>query len=148
MTLTNQIWMLAEIKRRLNSGNACNHLIQNLLSSRLLPNKIKLRIYGSIILPAVLYECEMWFASSGSNKTEGTTWSFDNGLTCETPITIIWTFSIVTEHTHLVLNQVKTLIQIMTDKTKTNKSSWITCMKQNTYISNTKCSNRPGALKP
>lgn len=91
--------MLAEIKRRLNSENACNHLIQNLLSSCLLPNNIKLRIYGSIILPAVLYECKMWSAPSGHNKTEGTTLFFDNGLTCETPITCIWTFPIVTEHT-------------------------------------------------
>jgi hypothetical protein len=31
-----------EIKRRLNSGNACYHSVQNLLSSCLLSNNIKL----------------------------------------------------------------------------------------------------------
>jgi hypothetical protein len=40
-----------EIKRRLNSGNACYHSVQNLLSSR---------IYKTIILPVVLYGCETW----------------------------------------------------------------------------------------
>jgi hypothetical protein len=35
-TLTNQNLIHEEIKRRLNSGNACYHLVQNLLSSRLL----------------------------------------------------------------------------------------------------------------
>jgi hypothetical protein len=30
-----------EIKRRLNSGNACYHSVQNLLSSRLLLKKLK-----------------------------------------------------------------------------------------------------------
>jgi hypothetical protein len=34
-----------EIKRRLNSGNACYHSVQNLLSSRLLSKNIKIRIY-------------------------------------------------------------------------------------------------------
>jgi hypothetical protein len=36
MTVTNQNLIQEEIKRRLNSGNACYNLIQNLLSSRLL----------------------------------------------------------------------------------------------------------------
>jgi hypothetical protein len=30
------------------------------LSSRLLPKNIKIRIYKTIILPVVLYECEIW----------------------------------------------------------------------------------------
>jgi hypothetical protein len=34
-----------EIKRRLNSGNACYHSVQNLLSSRLLSKNVKVRIY-------------------------------------------------------------------------------------------------------
>jgi hypothetical protein len=50
-----------EIKRRLNSDNACYHSVQNLLSSRLLSKNIKLRIYKTIILPVVLYGCETWF---------------------------------------------------------------------------------------
>jgi hypothetical protein len=44
----------------LNSGNACYHSVQNLLSSRLLSKNLKIRIYKTIILPVVLYECETW----------------------------------------------------------------------------------------
>jgi hypothetical protein len=33
---------------------------QNLLSSRLLPKNLKIRIYKTIILPVVLYGCETW----------------------------------------------------------------------------------------
>jgi hypothetical protein len=35
-TVTNQSFIQEEIKRKLNSGNACYHSVQNLLSSRLL----------------------------------------------------------------------------------------------------------------
>jgi hypothetical protein len=49
-----------EIKRRLNSGNACYHPVQNLLSSRLLSKNMKVRTYKTIILPVVLYVCETW----------------------------------------------------------------------------------------
>jgi hypothetical protein len=34
-TVTNKILIQEEIKKRLSSGNACYHLVQNLLSSRL-----------------------------------------------------------------------------------------------------------------
>jgi hypothetical protein len=47
-----------EIKRRLDSGNACYHSVQKLLSSRLLSRNIKITIYRTIILPVVLYGCE------------------------------------------------------------------------------------------
>jgi hypothetical protein len=47
-----------EIKRKLNSGNVCYNSVQNLLSSRLLSRNVKIRIYKTIILPMVLYECE------------------------------------------------------------------------------------------
>jgi hypothetical protein len=52
-----------EIKRRVNSGNACYHSVQNLLSSRLISKKQKqkIRIYKTIILPIVLYGCETWY---------------------------------------------------------------------------------------
>jgi hypothetical protein len=53
-TVTNQNLIQEEVKRRLNSGNACYHLVQNLLSSRLLSKKLKIRIYKTIILPVVL----------------------------------------------------------------------------------------------
>jgi hypothetical protein len=49
-----------EIKRRLNSGNACYHSVQNLLPSPLLWKNVKLGIYKTIILPVVLYGCETW----------------------------------------------------------------------------------------
>jgi hypothetical protein len=50
-----------EIKRRLSSDNACYDLVQNLLSSRLLPKNVKIKIYTIIMLPVVLYGCETWF---------------------------------------------------------------------------------------
>jgi hypothetical protein len=44
----------------MSSGNACYHSVQNLLSSTLLSKNIKINICGSIILPVVLYGCEIW----------------------------------------------------------------------------------------
>jgi hypothetical protein len=55
MTVTNQNLIQEEIKRRLNSDNACYHLVLNPLSSRLLLKDLKTRIYKNIILPVVLY---------------------------------------------------------------------------------------------
>jgi ribosomal protein S2 len=46
-TITNQNRIQEEIKR--------THLMQNRLSSRLLPKTIKIRIQKTIILPLVLY---------------------------------------------------------------------------------------------
>jgi hypothetical protein len=37
-----------------NSGNACYHSVQSLLSSRLLSKNLKIRTYKTIILPVVL----------------------------------------------------------------------------------------------
>ena len=59
-TLTNQNSVQEEIKSSLKSGNACYHLMQNLLSSSLLSNNLKIKIYRTIILPIVLYGCETW----------------------------------------------------------------------------------------
>jgi hypothetical protein len=47
-TLTDQNCIHEEIKSRLNSGNACYHWVQSLLSSRLLSRNV------------VLYGCETW----------------------------------------------------------------------------------------
>ena len=58
--LTNQNSIQEEIKSRLKSGNACYHLVQNLLSCSLLSKNIKIKIYRTIILPVVLYGCETW----------------------------------------------------------------------------------------
>jgi len=43
-TLTNQNSIQEEIKSRLKSGNACYHLVQNLLSSSLLSKNLKIKI--------------------------------------------------------------------------------------------------------
>jgi hypothetical protein len=43
-TLTNRNSIHEEIKSRHKSGNACYHLVQNLLSSRLLPKNVKIRV--------------------------------------------------------------------------------------------------------
>jgi hypothetical protein len=59
-TLTNQNSTQKEIKSRLKSGNACNHSVQNLSSSSLLSKNTKIKIYITIILPAVLCGCETW----------------------------------------------------------------------------------------
>jgi hypothetical protein len=52
--------MQEEIKSRPNSGNACYHSVQSLLSSRPLSRNVKVKIYKVIILPFVLYGCETW----------------------------------------------------------------------------------------
>ena len=57
-TLTYLNSIQEEIKSRLKSGNACCHLVQNLLSSSLLSKNIKIKIYRTIILHVVLYGCE------------------------------------------------------------------------------------------
>jgi hypothetical protein len=59
-TVTNQNLIQEEIKMRLNSVNACYHLVQNLLSSHLLLKNVEIRIYKTIVLPMVLYVCETW----------------------------------------------------------------------------------------
>ena len=57
-TLTNQNSIQEEIKSRFKLGNACHYSVQNLLSSSLLSKKLKIKIYGPIILSVVLYGCE------------------------------------------------------------------------------------------
>jgi hypothetical protein len=59
-TLTDQNCMHEEIKDRLNSGNACYHSVQCLLSSSLMSRNVKVKIYKTRILPVVLYGCETW----------------------------------------------------------------------------------------
>jgi hypothetical protein len=49
-----------KIKSRFNSGNACYHSVQSLLSSRLLSKTVKVKIYKTIYLPVVSYGCETW----------------------------------------------------------------------------------------
>jgi sorting nexin-29 len=59
-TVTNRSLIQEEIRRRLNSGNACYHSVQSLLSSCLLSKNLKIRICKTIILSVVLYGCETW----------------------------------------------------------------------------------------
>jgi hypothetical protein len=49
MTITNEHLIQEEIKRRLNSGNACYHSVPNLLPSHMLSKNIKVRIYKTVI---------------------------------------------------------------------------------------------------
>jgi hypothetical protein len=59
-TPTDQNCIHEEIKSRLNSGNACYHSVQSLLSSGLLSRNVKVKICKTIFLPVVLYGCETW----------------------------------------------------------------------------------------
>jgi hypothetical protein len=52
-TVTNPNFICEEMKRRLNSGNAYYHSVQNLMSSCLLPRNVKIRIYETIICQSV-----------------------------------------------------------------------------------------------
>jgi hypothetical protein len=58
ITVTNQNLIQKEIKRRLDSGIAWYHWVQNLLSSCLLLKNVRIRACRTIILSVVLYECE------------------------------------------------------------------------------------------
>ena len=73
--VTNQRSIQEEIKSRLKSGNTCYHLVQNLLSSNLLSKNLKIKVYGTIILPVVLYGCEIW---SLTLREEGRLRVFEN----------------------------------------------------------------------
>jgi hypothetical protein len=59
-TLTDQISIQDEIKKKLKLGKVSYHLVQNLLSSRLLSTNLKIKIYGTVIVLVVLYGCENW----------------------------------------------------------------------------------------
>jgi hypothetical protein len=61
--LINQNYVHEEIKSRLNSGDACYHSVQNLLSSRLLSKNIKITKCTNTILPFALYGCDTWSLS-------------------------------------------------------------------------------------
>jgi hypothetical protein len=49
-----------EIKSRLHLGNTHYCLVQNLLLSK----NVRIKIYETIILPFVLYQCKMWSLTS------------------------------------------------------------------------------------
>ena len=59
-TVTNQNTIHKKIKSRMKSGNACYHLVQNLLSYSLSSKNTHIEIYRTIILPLILQGCETW----------------------------------------------------------------------------------------
>jgi hypothetical protein len=56
-------------------GNACYHIVQNLFIFLSSTKNVNIRIYKTIILPAVLYGCESW---SPTLKEEGRLWLSEN----------------------------------------------------------------------
>jgi hypothetical protein len=58
--LTNQSNIHEETESRLNSTSACYRSARNLLSSRLMSKKLKIKIYKTVILIVVIYGCETW----------------------------------------------------------------------------------------
>jgi hypothetical protein len=59
-TLTSQNYIHDELKSRLNSGNGCYYLVQNLLSPCLISKNLKIKIYKTLILLVVLCGYETW----------------------------------------------------------------------------------------
>jgi len=59
-TLTDQNSIQGEINSRLQSGNVCCHLVQNILCFSFLSKNIEIKIHRIIILRVVLYGCETW----------------------------------------------------------------------------------------
>ena len=70
-TLTNENSIQEDMKRRLKSGNACHHSVQNLLSSSFLSRNIKIKIHKTVILPVVLYGCDLVCHTEGGTEAEG-----------------------------------------------------------------------------
>ena len=58
--ITNRNSIQEIIQCRMNSGNACYHSVQNLLSSTLLSIYLNIKKYRNIVLPVVLYGYETW----------------------------------------------------------------------------------------
>jgi hypothetical protein len=50
---SNKNFIQEDTKRRLHSGNACYHSVQNLLSSRLLSKNVNVRMYKTIACGSV-----------------------------------------------------------------------------------------------
>jgi hypothetical protein len=73
--LTVQNSFQEEIKSRLKLAGACYHSGQNLLFSRLLSKNLKIKIYRTIILPVVSYECQ---TRSLTLKEGRRLWVFEN----------------------------------------------------------------------
>ena len=55
-----KFWILEGITLDLNSGNSCCRSVQNLLSSRLSRRNVNIKIYGLLIMPALVHGYESW----------------------------------------------------------------------------------------
>jgi hypothetical protein len=77
MTVTNLNLIHEEIKSRLNSSNPCYNSVQNVLSSLLPFERVKIEIYEAIVLPVVLYGSETW---SLTLREEHSLRLFENGV--------------------------------------------------------------------
>ena len=69
MTTVSQNCVLENSRSRLTLGNACTHLVQNILLFSLLYKSINVKIHRLLILPVILYGCKTW------SHTEVRTWS-------------------------------------------------------------------------
>ena len=58
--LTNQNSIHKEIKCRLKTGNSFYYSVKTLSSPQLLSKNLKIKIYKSIVLIVMLYDCETW----------------------------------------------------------------------------------------
>ena len=57
--MTKQNYINGEIKCRIKAENSCYCSVQTLLSSRLFSKYLKVKLYNTIILPIVLYGCNI-----------------------------------------------------------------------------------------
>jgi hypothetical protein len=69
ITLTDQNAIQEEITTILKSGNACYHLVQNVLFSSLLSKNLKIKIYRTVLLPVVSCGCETWSLTLREERT-------------------------------------------------------------------------------
>jgi len=66
-----QNFIQEEIKSSLMSGNVCSQSVNYLLSFSFLSKNIKIKVYRTIILPIVLYECETWSLKLSEERRMG-----------------------------------------------------------------------------
>jgi hypothetical protein len=59
-TVTNQNCIHKEIERKLNSGNATAICLEPFVFC-LTSNNLEIKLYKTMVLTVVLYECESWF---------------------------------------------------------------------------------------
>jgi hypothetical protein len=86
MTVTNQIYIY-EMMSRLNSGNACYHSVQNLLSYWPLSKNIRIKVRETRIVPVLLYGSETSFLVVGKKWRVSRVWGSHGG---EYEVAVFW----------------------------------------------------------